>query len=58
MGRMPKPLSPASDGGGAARLYESPYTDLNPQGVDGVLSTQQVDDLIAILEDVRKRAIA
>ncbi|MCX6980544.1 MAG: DEAD/DEAH box helicase family protein [Verrucomicrobia bacterium] len=42
----------------AARLYESPYTDLNPQGVDGVFSTQQVDDLISILDDVRKRAIA
>ena len=41
-----------------ARLYESPYTDLNPQGVDGVFSTQQVDDLISILDDVRKRAIA
>jgi type I restriction enzyme R subunit len=41
-----------------ARLYESPYTDLNPQGVDGVFSSQQVDSLISILEDVRKRAIA
>jgi len=41
-----------------ARLYESPYTDLNPQGVDGVFSTQQVDNLISILDDVRKRAIA
>jgi hypothetical protein len=25
----------------AARLYESPYTDFNPQGVDGVFSSQQ-----------------
>jgi type I restriction enzyme R subunit len=41
-----------------ARLYESPYTDLNPQGVDGVFSSQQVDSLISILDDVRKRAIA
>ncbi len=41
-----------------ARLYESPYTDLNPQGVDGVFSSQQVDELISILEDVRKRATA
>ena len=41
----------------AARLYESPYTDFNPLGVDGVFSSQQVDQLISILEDVRKRAI-
>jgi len=41
----------------ARRLYESPYTDFNPQGVDGVFSSQQVDDLISVLEDVRKRAI-
>ena len=41
-----------------ARLYESPYTDINPQGVDGVFDTAQVDELIAILDVVRKRAIA
>ena len=42
----------------AARLYESPYTDFNPQGVDGVFNSQQVDALISILEDVRSRATA
>jgi type I restriction enzyme R subunit len=42
----------------AARLYESPYTDFNPQGVDGLFNLQQVDALISILEDVRSRAIA
>ncbi len=42
----------------AARLYESPYTDFNPQGVDGVFNTAQVGELIAILGDVRKRATA
>ncbi len=40
----------------AARLYESPYTDFNPQGVDGVFDAQQADVLISILEDVRSRA--
>jgi type I restriction enzyme R subunit len=40
------------------RLYESPYTDFSPQGVDGVFDTKQVDQLISILEGVRKRAIA
>lgn len=42
----------------AARLYESPYADFNPQGVDGVFDARQVDHLISVLEDVRKRAIA
>jgi type I restriction enzyme R subunit len=42
----------------AARLYESPYTDYNPQGVDGVFTSQQVDELFSILDDVRKRATA
>ena len=41
-----------------ARLYESPYTDLNPQGVDGIFTSQQVDSLISILKDIRQRAIA
>jgi type I restriction enzyme R subunit len=42
----------------AARLYESPYTDINPQGVDGVFTSAQVDELISILDNVRSRAIA
>ena len=42
----------------AARLYESPYTDFNPQGVEGVFTSKQVDTLISILEDVRSRASA
>ena len=42
----------------AARPYESPCTDLNPQGVDGVSNSKQVDSLILIIEAVRNRAIA
>ena len=42
----------------AARLYESPYTDFNPQGVDGVFAPAQVQKLVAILEEVRERAVA
>jgi type I restriction enzyme R subunit len=42
----------------AARLYESPYIDFSPQGVEGVFSPTQVDELISVLEEVRGRAIA
>ncbi len=42
----------------AERLYESPYTDFNPQGVDGVFSSHQVDELISILDEIKHRAIA
>ncbi len=39
-------------------LYESPYTDFDSRGVDGVFPSAQVTELIAVLEDVRKRAAA
>jgi type I restriction enzyme R subunit len=39
-------------------LYESPFTDLNPQGPEGVFNSAQVDELIALLETVSRRAIA
>lgn len=42
----------------AARLYESPYTDFNPPGMDGVFSPAQVERLMAILEEMRKRVVA
>lgn len=35
----------------AARRYESPYTDLSPQGVDGLFSSEQVDKIISILDE-------
>ena len=40
------------------RLYESPYTDFNPMGVDGVFDSKQVEELISILEEVKQRATA
>jgi type I restriction enzyme R subunit len=40
------------------RLYETPFTYLNPQGVDGVFPPDQADELIQVLEGVRLRAVA
>ncbi|HEX8310647.1 MAG TPA: type I restriction-modification enzyme R subunit C-terminal domain-containing protein [Chthoniobacteraceae bacterium] len=42
----------------AARLYESPYTDFSPQGVGGLFSSSEVEELISIFGEVRARAIA
>ena len=42
----------------AARLYESPFTDLTPRGPDGLFSTTQVDALLAALAAVRATAVA
>lgn len=42
----------------AGRLYESPYTDINPLGVDGVFTTEETDELLAVLDEVRRRAAA
>jgi type I restriction enzyme, R subunit len=42
----------------AARLYESPFTDLTPHGPDGLFSTDQVDALLAALAAVKATAVA
>jgi len=42
----------------AARLYESPFTDLTPRGPDGMFSSGQVDELVRILDSIRAMAIA
>ena len=40
-----------------ARLYESPFTDQAPQGPDVIFTDDQIEGMVAILDDVRKRAL-
>lgn len=40
------------------RLYESPFTDLTPQGPDGLFNSDQVERLVVTLERIRAAAIA
>lgn len=40
------------------RLYESPFTDLDSLGVEGVFGSAEVVELISIIEDFRKRTAA
>ncbi|MBW4626292.1 MAG: DEAD/DEAH box helicase family protein [Brasilonema octagenarum HA4186-MV1] len=42
----------------AALLYESPFTDITPQGPDGLFTSSQVDELVCLLEEVHARAVA
>jgi type I restriction enzyme, R subunit len=42
----------------ASLLYESPFTDLTPQGPDGLFSSTQVDELLAVLDGIKATAIA
>jgi len=40
------------------RLYESPFTDINPLGPDGVFPSAKVDQMIQVLVDIRQKAAA
>ncbi|MGD0185232.1 MAG: DEAD/DEAH box helicase family protein [Roseiarcus sp.] len=39
-------------------LYESPFTDIDPMGIEGVFGQPEVAQFITILEEVRRRAAA
>ena len=42
----------------AARLYESPFTDLTQRGPEGLFSDPQVEALLSVLSSVRANAVA
>lgn len=42
----------------AALLYESPFTDIAPQGPEGVFSEGQIDELVHVLEHIKETACA
>ena len=39
-------------------LYESPFTDLNSLGIEGVFRQAEVQELVGILADVQRHAVA
>jgi len=40
----------------AAQLYDSPFTEFSPRGVEGVFNPEEVTRMVAILNDIRERA--
>jgi type I restriction enzyme R subunit len=42
----------------AGQLYGSPFTDLAPYGPEGLFSKGAVDELMAMLDEVRRNAVA
>lgn len=41
-----------------AQLYESPFTDYSPRGVEGVFDSTQVTQLLSVLDNIRQTAAA
>ncbi len=42
----------------AERLYESPFTDISPQGPEAVFSIGEVTEMVSLLDTIRERALA
>jgi len=43
---------------GASLLYESPFTDVTPRGPDALFTASQLDEVLAVLDQVRAAALA
>ena len=41
----------------AAQLYESPFTDYSSKGIDGLFTSQEVVQLVGILNEIRIKAV-
>jgi len=41
-----------------ALLYESPFTDINSQGPEGIFNSEQIDNIFLMLENIRASAAA
>ena len=39
-------------------LYEPPFTDYSPKGLDGVFSDAEANEIVSILDGIRERAAA
>src|SRR6185437_11593015 len=39
----------------AAQLYESPFTDYSPRGIEGLFNPDQVGQLLGVLDEIRTR---
>ena len=39
-------------------LYESPFTDVSPQGPDAIFTSGQIEKIMQLLDDIRSTAIA
>ena len=42
----------------AGQLYESPFTDFSPRGVEGLFTPEQVIQLVGVLDGIRMSASA
>ena len=42
----------------ASRFYESPFTDISPTGPDGLFTSDEVDQMIELLDRIRRNADA
>lgn len=42
----------------ASRLYETPFIDISPMGPDGLFPSAKVDQMIAVLAEIQRRAVA